>query len=459
MSQSAIPARRTLLTGMRLAALLVVASLFLSGCYYTAAKRYTDRTGAVPWWCQGPPDLTIEACKNLSANLDLALLNAHQYWTAGDLPAGTTIYGGSHLGGYAYRLPGDNTVFDPGQPNLLIYDEWFNDDARLVGIAWLIQPETLGAAPPEGFPGDRDQWFYTGIDGEWLLPAWVVRGYEYHPDIFHNDTHPCLEIDVNLTSTTDPCFVASHTVPLEVMVTNDDGYDAPGIDELVAGLTDDPNDPSDAFVAGINVQVVAPLTNQSGQGDNKTPGGAPAASPGLTTASGYPVLAAVHGTPADSVVWALRELSLSPDVVLSGINSGQNLASIGHLVSGTVGAARQARRWGVNAIATSSESGSPDWPASVAATLALLEQWRLGNAGVPLMRVPNINIPACSTGGSVRGTIETIVGEDLSSGNYFDPSNCFSTKDAADIVDDLDAYLNGFVGIADMGEFQPPNYP
>ena len=443
--------------GTRMALLLVVFSLFLSGCYYSTALRFTERTGTVPWWCQGAPDLAIQECLSFSVFMDLSVSLAQQYWTVADLPAGATAYGASNLGGYAYLLPGDNTKFDRIRPNLLVYETANTPDSRLVGFGWLIQS---ASGAPEGFAGERDQWTFTGLDDNWILGAWVIRGYENHPDVFAPGGHPCLQPGVTLSSTADACYLASHTVPLEVLVTNDDGYDSAGIDALVEGLVDDPNDPADGFVAGINVQVVAPLTPQSGQGDNLTPGGAPAASTGLTTLSGFPVLAAVHGTPGDAAIWALQTLQLSPDVVLSGINDGQNLANVGSNFSGTIGAARTARRRGASAaIASSAELGAPDWPASTAATLAVLEQWRLGEAGMPLMTLPNINIPSCSAGGTLRGTVVTPVAVDLLGRSYVAQTDCNSSKPAGDIFDDLDAFQNGFVSIADMGKEKPPNYP
>tara|TARA_B100001540_G_scaffold312268_1_gene333098 strand:- start:912 stop:2279 length:1368 start_codon:yes stop_codon:yes gene_type:complete len=445
--------------GFRMAALCVVLSLFLSGCYWTAAKRYTDRTGTVPWWCQGTPDLSIADCLSFSANLDLAIEAARQYPTRTD--AEGTLPPAPYPPAVAithYLLNPVSGSFDAAAPNVVGYDA--NDQLAVIG--WLVESDGVA---PEGFPGSRDVWSSQGGSPEqWLLYAWAIRPYENHPDIFAA-TQPCLDLGGPgiLTATTDACYQAAHTVPLDIMVTNDDGYDAPGIDALVEALTDDPNDPVDSFVAGIEVTVVAPLTQQSGQGDNTTPGGAPAASEGLTTASGYPVLAAVHGTPADSVIWALQDLSLSPDLVISGINSGQNLATLGSNASGTIGAARTAMRRGrFESFATSAQLGIPDWPAATAATLEFLELWRLGRVGLPFMEVPNINIPSCNGGGAGnRGFLETVAGTDLSSGGYGDPTNCDpgTAKPAGSIVDDLDAWLNGFVGIADMGITQPPNYP
>jgi len=451
------PTRPTLRRGLRLTALVAALSLFLSGCYFGAAYRYTERTGdgSVPWWCQGSPDLSVAECLTFSVYMDAALVVAHPYWTVADATgAGGTVFADHPADiGHAVSVPGSDTAAFTLSPNVLLYAGSGGGD-RLAGVAWAVD----SVSAPAGFPGGRDVWTFDAASGLWWLPMWVVRGYENHPDIFAA-THPCLASGVTLASTADACFLASHTVPLELLVTNDDGYAAEGIDALVEGLTDDPGDPNDPYVAGVNVTVVAPLTQQSGQGDNITPGGAPAATPGLTTLSGYPVLAAVHGTPGDSVIWALDNLNQSPDLVMSGINEGQNLANIGHLASGTVGAARWAARRSAHSLATSSKVPDPDWPASVSATLALLENWRLGLAGQPFMAVPNINIPNCAGGGAVRGLLDTVVGVDLSSGGYGDPTDCLSVKPAGSIVDDLDGFLNGFATVADMGVNQPPNYP
>ena len=148
---------------------------------------------------------------------------------------------------------------------------------------------------------------------------------------------------------------------------------------------------------------------------------------------------------------------------MSGINDGQNLATATNL-SGTVGAARRSLMRGIPSLATS-QGGitvTPDFPAGVAASLALLENWRLGEAGMPFMDLPNLNIPSCDGTGTITGTVETVVGPDLSSGplngtNYFGPQNCSSTKTV--FVDDLDAFLNGWTSIADVGRVQPPNWP
>ena len=102
---------------------------------------------------------------------------------------------------------------------------------------------------------------------------------------------------------------------LRVLVTNDDGVRAPGIDALVQELTQNPN---------LEVIVIAPAMNQSGTADNFTNGALGVAAG--STASGFPGKA-VSGFPADTVLYGvLRELDPDPDLVVSGINAGQNIA-------------------------------------------------------------------------------------------------------------------------------------
>ncbi|NQX90488.1 MAG: 5'/3'-nucleotidase SurE, partial [Halioglobus sp.] len=346
--------------------------------------------------------------------------------------------------GQAYIL-GTPATFNNSQPNAIFFSS--NDAAaRPVAVGWAID---AAGGEPAGWLGDNDTW--SLINGRYWQPMWVIRGYENHPDMFAF-SHPCIDVASStgtLRSTADACYLASHTTPLEILVTNDDGIDAHGIDALVQGLK---------TVNGITFNIVAPATQQSGQGGNTTPDlsladGAPGAT--LSGDAGT----AISGFPADAVLYALNFLRLSPDVTMSGINDGQNLANVGNIASGTIGAARQSLTRGFPSMALSQGSitVTADFPAGAAASLALLEEWRLGNAGAPHMELPNLNIPSCDGTGTITGTVDTVVGVDLSSGNYFGVQNCASAQ--AVFVDDLDAFLNGWNSIADMGRVQPPNYP
>ena len=132
----------------------------------------------------------------------------------------------------------------------------------------------------------------------------------------------------------------------EIVVTNDDGVAAPGIDAVVTALR---------AVPGVHVDVVAPAKNQSGTGGKTTSGTLTYTA--SKTASGYPATA-VNGYPADTITVALDQLHLHPSLVVSGANLGQNLGPVTNL-SGTVGAAKAAVSRGVPALAVSAGVGSP----------------------------------------------------------------------------------------------------
>ncbi|MEU6282752.1 5'/3'-nucleotidase SurE [Streptomyces sp. NPDC047028] len=126
--------------------------------------------------------------------------------------------------------------------------------------------------------------------------------------------------------------------PLHIMLTDDDGYDAPGIRMLYQRLTD----------AGYDVTIVAPLTNQSGAGTKMMSGTT------VTVKHPEPKVWAVDGTPGDSVSFGLAVVfaERAPDLVISGTNFGPNVAALA-THSGTVGGAVAALEQGVPAIALS----------------------------------------------------------------------------------------------------------
>src|SRR3984893_17558166 len=110
-----------------------------------------------------------------------------------------------------------------------------------------------------------------------------------------------------------------------ILLTNDDGYQAPGLRTLAAALQ--------SFAS---VSIVAPSQEQSGAAQSLT----------LRRPIVCQQIAerewAVDGTPADCVIVALHKLlPEKPDMVISGINHGANLGENVYY-SGTVGAAREA---------------------------------------------------------------------------------------------------------------------
>ena len=123
---------------------------------------------------------------------------------------------------------------------------------------------------------------------------------------------------------------------MKILISNDDGYQAPGIVALHAAL---------AQVA--DVEVVAPEHNNSAKSNALT-----LHSPLYvqTAANGFRY---INGTPADCVHVALTGLlGYRPDLVVSGINNGANMGD-DTIYSGTVGAAMEGYLFGIPAIAFS----------------------------------------------------------------------------------------------------------
>lgn len=122
---------------------------------------------------------------------------------------------------------------------------------------------------------------------------------------------------------------------MKILLTNDDGYGAPGIEALRIALQ----------AAGHEVTVVAPSEQRSGAGHSVTLRRELRAKP---QPHGY----ALDGTPADCAKIGLRFLAPGCDMVLSGINLGANLG-VDTNYSGTAAAAREAAIQGVPALASS----------------------------------------------------------------------------------------------------------
>lgn len=124
---------------------------------------------------------------------------------------------------------------------------------------------------------------------------------------------------------------------MRVLISNDDGVDAPGIHHLAQAMRD----------AGHEVTVVAPDRDRSGASNSLTLDQPLRAKP-----LGEAVWS-IAGTPTDCVHLALSGmLKTDPDIVLSGINNSSNLGD-DVIYSGTVAAAMEGRCLGLPAIAVS----------------------------------------------------------------------------------------------------------
>jgi 5'-nucleotidase len=123
---------------------------------------------------------------------------------------------------------------------------------------------------------------------------------------------------------------------MKILLSNDDGYQAPGIVALYEAIRD----------LG-DVEVVAPEHNNSAKSNALT-----LHAPLYVTMAGNG-FRYVNGTPADCVHIALTGvLGYKPDLVVSGINNGANMGD-DTIYSGTVGAAMEGYLFGIPAVAFS----------------------------------------------------------------------------------------------------------
>ncbi len=167
-----------------------------------------------------------------------------------------------------------------------------------------------------------------------------------------------------------------------ILLTNDDGIQAPGIVAMYRELT-----------ALGDVIVVAPETAQSATGHGITLT-APLLTSKVTIENGF-TGTAVDGRPADCVKLAISQLlHRQPDLVVSGINAGANVG-INVIYSGTIAAAIEAAFLGVPSIATSLflRSNVPiDFAQAAILSRQMIE--KILAHGLSAGQVASINIPA-----------------------------------------------------------------
>jgi 5'-nucleotidase len=171
--------------------------------------------------------------------------------------------------------------------------------------------------------------------------------------------------------------VFNHLPAMKILLSNDDGYQAPGILALYEAIKD----------LG-EVDVVAPEHNNS------------AKSNALTLHSPLYVHMAgngfryVNGTPADCVHVALTGLlGYQPDLVVSGINNGANMGD-DTIYSGTVGAAMEGYLFGVPAIAFSqTQKGWAHIDAAARTARELVQKVLADEASSGEPWLLNVNIP------------------------------------------------------------------
>ncbi len=169
---------------------------------------------------------------------------------------------------------------------------------------------------------------------------------------------------------------------MRILLTNDDGIHAPGLDVLEALARQFSDD----------IWIVAPAEEQSGAGHSLT------LSRPVRLRQHSERRFSVSGTPTDSVMMALREVMPSPpDVILSGVNRGANLGD-DVTYSGTVSAAIEGALAGIRSIALSQVYAAEGMGDNV--PFAAAREWG-AKVLAPLLDVPlpprtlvNVNFPA-----------------------------------------------------------------
>jgi 5'-nucleotidase len=184
---------------------------------------------------------------------------------------------------------------------------------------------------------------------------------------------------------------------MRILVTNDDGIHAPGLavlEAIAARLSDE-------------VWVVAPETDQSGVSHSLS------LNDPLRLRQIEARRYAVKGTPTDCVIMAIRHVmrEARPDLVLSGVNRGQNVAE-DVTYSGTIAAAMEGTLLGVPSIALSQAYGpgglgGVHWDCAEHHAPGVIT--KLLSNGIPAGIVVNINFPNC-TPDEVAGVAVSVQG-------------------------------------------------
>jgi len=167
---------------------------------------------------------------------------------------------------------------------------------------------------------------------------------------------------------------------MKILVSNDDGYQAPGLICLVETLQ--------RFA---DVTVVAPDRNRSGASNSLT------LDYPLRPQSADNGFIYIDGTPTDCVHLAITGLlETLPDLVVSGINAGSNLGD-DVIYSGTVAAAMEGRFLGLPALAVSMTSFEPQHYLTAAQVVeSLLARIQNEQLSLPANTILNINVPDLS---------------------------------------------------------------
>lgn len=162
---------------------------------------------------------------------------------------------------------------------------------------------------------------------------------------------------------------------MRILLSNDDGYFAPGLNILAEHLS-----------SIAEISVVAPERNRSGASNSLT------LDRPLTVRKAHNGFLYVNGTPTDCVHLALTGLMSSPpDMVISGINDGANMGD-DTIYSGTVAAAMEGYLLGIPSFAISmSRHGAQYFETPAKVVIDLVKRYE--RSGFPPPLLLNVNVP------------------------------------------------------------------
>ena len=180
----------------------------------------------------------------------------------------------------------------------------------------------------------------------------------------------------------------------KILITNDDGVFAEGIYEIARELSQD-----------YDVTVVAPNVQKSGAGQSITFRNElymeEVKLEGLDNVKAY----AVTGTPADCVKFAIGNIGIRPDLIISGINLGANLGT-DVWYSGTIGAATEAALCGYPSLALSVVDHNAAYVRDAAKACRSAVDFYINNTGIcDLLSVNIPNIPLAEMKGVKIATL------------------------------------------------------
>ena len=186
---------------------------------------------------------------------------------------------------------------------------------------------------------------------------------------------------------------------MHILITNDDGIHAPGL-KILEGIAQ--------RLDATRITVVAPETDQSGVAHSLS------LNDPLRLREVAPDHYAVKGTPTDCVIMAIHKIldGAVPDLVLSGVNAGHNVAE-DVTYSGTIAGAMEAAILGIPAIALSQSyppGGVGPVPWDNVDTHAPDVIARILKVGIAPLTLVNVNFPRCAAA-EVQGIAVTNQGK------------------------------------------------